>query len=450
MALSDFSPSPGIIKPVFDPLKQRGSSANPPRSIWWWSNGQRKELPLTGELANATSWKNRNGSLVVNGPFGERVFGTATTTNATPSGKSPMGNEPPKFDVLRNVKDPEIDAAASAGLRGAQQSGAQAQNLFNEYLSEFQSRRAPSAARLAKETSTYDTAAADLDKALAQNLEQQRATLTKARDVNLQQLMAGDERYALSRGPLGASRSGEQERTFADAYYRAILPYEERIGALGRENIGAVNAARLSTAPLARQAESQYLSSLVTPAATASAIRSDELRNLGAAASLLQSNRFYTPYSDDPRLIPQLPTPTAGYQVPGVPNYSAIGSPSRPTVPTYRPPVGGSQFSQQYAPTGGRSQAEIDYQAQTGFYPIGDKYFNPELYQSLGGRVGQQRPAYNPLARQSEVEQAQYRAVAENDRRALADQQYQEWKGIDPNSDPQYDEDLWRMFYNAL
>lgn len=306
------------------------------------------------------------------------------TMGGSTAGKSPMGNTPPKFDVLMNVKDPLIDTAAVNALKGAQQTGEQTQSLFSKYLTEMTGRENAAKNRLDTELKTYDTAATNLEKSLAENLKQQEAGLAKAREVNLQALRGADERYSLGMGPLGTGRSGEQERTFADSYYRAVLPYEQQMAALGRENIGAVNAARLQTAPLARSAEQQYLASLITPAQAASALRSDELRNLGAASSLLASNRFYTPYSDDPRLIPNLGVPQASYRLPQTPNYGAYPSPQA-RYDGYSAPAGTSGERGQ---RGSRvSAAEQAYFDRTGRWPVRDPQFNPELYEMLGGRV---------------------------------------------------------------
>jgi len=62
------------------------------------------------------------------------------TTGGSTAGKSPMGDTPPKFDVLMNVKDPLIDTAAVNALKGAQQTGEQTQSLFSKYLAEMTGR----------------------------------------------------------------------------------------------------------------------------------------------------------------------------------------------------------------------------------------------------------------------------------------------------------------------
>jgi hypothetical protein len=354
------------------------------------------------------------------------------TTGGSTVGKSPMGNTPPKFDVLMNVKDPLIDTAAVNALKGAQQTGEQTQSLFSKYLTEMTGRENAAKNRLDTELKTYDTAATDLEKSLAANLKQQEAGLTKAREINLQEIRGADERYSLSKGPIGTGRGGEQERTFADSYYRAVLPYEQQMAALGRENIGAVNAARLQTAPLARSAENQYLASLLTPATAASALRSDELRNLGAASSLLASNRFYTPYSDDPRLIPNLGVPQASYRLPQTPNYGGYPSPQARFTgesDSYgRSRSGGSRFSG----TAPRSQAEIDYKNDTGYWPQEDPNFNTMLYESYGGRIGSQGSSFSD-SRSRDVAMA----------RGRADIAREQWMA----PPPAYDFELERGYY---
>jgi hypothetical protein len=449
MALLNYT-SPGVIAPDFaakNALALRGpaaASANtaPARTAWWYdSSGQKRSMPLTGELANATSVTSRNGSLVVNGPFGEKVFGGGGAVNTTTA----SGTEaPPKFDVLRNVKDPEIDAAATSALRGAQSTGAQTQNLFQNYLDQFNAKSGEQAARLDRETATYDTAAADLDKSLQKNLETQKANLERSKQVDLNTLLGNDERYSLTRGPLGTGRSGEQERTFADSYYRASLPYQERLGLLDRQNIGDVYASRLNTAPLARRATNEALSALLTPAQAASSIRSDELRNLGAAANLVSSNRFYTPYSSDPRLIPDLPTPNAGYRLPSIPNYGGVGSPTR--SPGYAFPGGLPSANAPQATT--RSSAEEAYFRQTGRYPQNDPYFNEDVYTSLGGRVQQPQNGFAVAPTNVAYAAGQDSAQRLQTARAYADSMYQQQTGMDPNMDRNYNEEVWRAFYN--
>lgn len=308
---------------------------------------------------------------------------------AKKSGKSPMGQEPPKFDVLVNVKDPEIDKPASASFAKAQTTNTAADSLFGKYLKEIEERSAPAKARLDAELNTYDTASTNLEKSLSQNLENQRASFAKARELDVKKVLGDDERYSLMRG-LGAS--GEQDRTFADSYYKAVLPYEQRMAELGRANIGDVYASRLSTADKSRNATNAYLSSLTEPAQRTLALQGLQQGNLAASAALMASNRFYTPYSDDPRLVPFLPTPSGGYNVPRTPNYGGVGTPvrsstpapamtppPRPTAPrptAPRPPLQSAQGRERFP-------QEIAYYNQTGKWPDTDQFFSQELWDSL-------------------------------------------------------------------
>ena len=312
--------------------------------------------------------------------------------SATATGKSPMGQEPPKFDVLMNVKDPEIDKAASSSFAKAQTTNTAADSLFGKYLKEIEERSAPAKARLDAELNTYDTASTNLEKSLSQNLENQRASFAKARELDVKKVLGDDERYSLMRG-LGAS--GEQDRTFADSYYKAVLPYEQRMAELGRANIGDVYASRLSTADKSRNATNAYLSSLTEPAQRTLALQGLQQGNLAASAALMASNRFYTPYSDDPRLVPLLPTPSGGYNVPRTPNYGGVGTPVRSSTPTpsmtppSRPPPLGTKPPTiprpplQSAQGRERFPQEIAYYNQTGKWPDTDRNFSQELWDSL-------------------------------------------------------------------
>lgn len=410
--------------------------STPTRSGAFLSPTYKKAPRIEGESEDAYQFRT--------GKQNQTEFKNAIT-QATPAGamggglagKSPMGDTPPKFDVLLNVKDPLIDTAAVNALKGAQQTGEQTQSLFSKYLSEMTGRENAAKNRLDTELKTYDTAATNLERSLADNLKQQEVGLAKARNINLQALRGADERYSLGMGPLGTGRSGEQERTFADSYYRAVLPYEQQMAALGRENIGAVNAARLQTAPLARSAEQQYLASLLTPAQAASALRSDELRNLGAASSLLASNRFYTPYSDDPRLVPNLGVPQASYRLPQTPNYGGYPSPQARYVAPQSNSQNDVQPRSRPAGTAPRSQAEILYEREFGSFPQEDPGFatdpnRRDFYLSSGGRIGAQGSSFAD-SRAREVAMA----------RGRADIAREQWMA----PPPAYDFELERGYY---
>jgi hypothetical protein len=167
------------------------------------------------------------------------------------------------------------------------------------------------------------------------------------------------------------------------------------LGQLEQANILQGYNADVSTAPLSRNAMQQASMARLLPISTGLSLFGQQQQNLGNAANLLSSNESV--WSNDPRLVPQLPAPSAGAQYAGVPNYGGGGYPVRPVsnyyfngnqnVPSVNRPA--SRASQ------GRSQAEIDYKNDTGYWPQEDPNFNVMLYESYGGRVGQR-----PYARQ--------------------------------------------------
>ena len=399
MALLNYETSPGTLKPGASSYTgpQNISSSPATRSAWWYdSSGQRRSKALEGDLANATGVSTRNGQLVVSGPFGERLFGSDGKSTGGPAGAA-SEQAAPKFNVI--AKDPLIDVAAKEGLAGAQASGKRASTMYEDWLNKFNRDTAAADERLGIETRTYDTAASDLRKALAEN-ERRMATTYDA--LSAQDVLAarGDsQRRALSgnaRAGATLGDSSEEMRIFADAIARARLPYQERLGQLGRENLLQGYQADLSTAPLSRSAYQQAALARLLPVSTGLSLFGQQQQNLANAANLLSSNESV--WSDDPRLIPQLPTPSGGYSVPGVPNYGAVRTPVRPAANYSFGGTGGG-------PSGGGggggssvSRAEQAYFDQTGKWPTNDPYFNDELYVALGGRVGQARAAYDPNA----------------------------------------------------
>jgi hypothetical protein len=131
-----------------------------------------------------------------------------------------------------------------------------------------------------------------------------------------------------------------------------------------------------------------------------------------AASSLLASNRFYTPYSDDPRLVPNLGVPQASYRLPEIPNYSAYPTPQARYLPQDQQQSSGGQPPQErYRRTGTspRSQAEIDYQIATGYWPQEDPNFSEEIYRAHGGRIGTGQNIRD--ARAQQVEEAMMRGL---------------------------------------
>jgi len=316
------------------------------------------------------------------------------TMGGSTAGKSPMGDTPPKFDVLMNVKDPLIDTAAVNALKGVQADEEEATNWFGNYLSKLRKSQAPSEARMENELKTYDTAANRFRDELASNIKKQEAGFYEQAKAEMAAARLGDERFKLGQGALAGTRDGESERTFADSYNRAMAQYNQSLGNVQRQNILAAAELEQQVAPKARIAQNQYLASLLTPVGEISAFRSAGLRNLNAASAGVASNRFYTPYSDDPRLVPNLGVPQASYRLPQTPNYGGFPSPQA----RYERPSGGGEGGggggNRPTGTSRRSQAEIDYRNDTGYWPQEDPNFNTMLYESYGGRIGAQGDSF--------------------------------------------------------
>lgn len=335
----------------------------------------------------------------------------APTQTSTLAGKSPMGQEPPKFDVLKNVKDTELDPALSKNFADAQASSKRSGTLFDNYMAQFNEAAAAEKGRLATEIGKYDTAASDFKKNLDMARAKEQQGFADDRLLGLRQILGNDERYALGKGPLSAGRSGEEERMLADSFHDTRLKYDQRVReAEGRDIRDSYNAL-LNTAPLARNATQQYLASLTTPIGLSQSLQAGNTQNLGAAAGAVMQNRFYTPYSDDPRLIPQLPTPSGQYRIPNVPNYG-VNNPVRRSGYDFgmqRPGGGGTTGGGTTgggngpAPGGGTSAVEHAYYKEFGVYPQYDDNFTPARYNSVGGRTispstGYQ-PSYNPATK---------------------------------------------------
>lgn len=307
------------------------------------------------------------------------TMGGTTASGTNPS--NPAQSENP-FRVLINVKDPLIDTAAVNALKGAQETGEQTQSFRSKYLTEVTGRANAAKNRLDTELKTYDTAANKFREELASNIKRQDAGFYEQAKAEMAAARLGDERFKLGQGALAGTRDGESERSFNDSYNRAIAQYRQSLGNVERQNILAGAEFEQQVAPRARLAEQQYLASLLTPATAVSALRSDELRNLNAAMAGVAANRYYT--AEDTRGVPNLGVPQASYRLPQTPNYGAYPSPQARYMPQ----------SESVAPsrsratgTSPRSQAEIDYRNDTGYWPQEDPNFNTMLYESYGGRV---------------------------------------------------------------
>lgn len=371
-------------------------SVAPSRTAWWYdSSGTKQTKALTGDLANATGVSTKNGKLVVSGPFGQQVFGSDGKVEGGEDG-SMNGEAPPKFNVI--AKDPLIDKAAKAGLAGAQASNQRASTMYEDWLNKFKQESASSDARLAKETSLYDTAATNLRAGLASNEEMTRRSYDALSANDVLKARGDAQGRALGTNasagvPMGAS--SEEMKIYGDSIARALLPYKERLGMLNRENLLQGYNADISTAPLSRNAYQQASMARLLPINTGLSLFGQQQQNLGQAANLLSSNESV--WSNDPRLVPNLPTPSGGAQSAGVPNYGGQGTAVRPVSNYY---FGGQQNPAAVPTTTdvrlpsstATSAAEHAYYNKYGFYPAYDPEFSQDRYLSVGGRVAPVRP----------------------------------------------------------
>ena len=330
---------------------------------------------------NQTEFKNAITQATPAGAMG------GTTAGGSTAGKSVDSGNP--FKVLINVKDPLIDTAAVNALKGVQDDETQVASMFGNYLAKLRKAEAPAEARLANELKTYDTAANRFREDLASNIKRQDAGFYEQAKAEMAAARLGDERFKLGQGALAGTRDGESERTFNDSYNRIMAQYRQSLGNVERQNILAGAEFEQQVAPRARIAENQYLASLLTPAREISAFRSDNLRNLNAASAGVANNRFYT--AEDTRGVPNLGVPQASYRLPQTPNYGGYPSPQARYMPQSESVAPSRSKASGTSP---RSQAEIDYRNDTGYWPQEDPNFNAMLYESYGGRIGAQGSSF--------------------------------------------------------
>lgn len=432
MALQTYTPSAPAITQQFSPddrsyRAQATRATKPPKTAWWFdSAGNRQTKVLEGDLAEATSVSSRNGKLVVSGPFGTREFDSAGSTTST---GTTGADAPPKFSLI--PKDPEIDKAASAGLVSTQAKSAQADTLFGKYLAQFEQRANP--ALIDAEIGTYKNAASGL-KSL---LDAERANIKAAQDATtVQDILsargASEGRllgYNARAGGANLGTGGEETRIFSDSIARALIPARERLAMLGRDDALAVYNSTIANASRPREVNQSYLQLLGQQPGQLLSLGGQEGANLSNAVRLLDSNRFS--WSPDPRLTNQLPTPVAGYSLPGIPNYGGVTTPVR--QPSLIPYVGGV--------TGGGTGGGFTRR--------------PVAQSPLSYLQPYERQAYLTAIQADEVARQQSaagagrgRAQMVQDARAIADENYFNQTGKNPSNDPYYNEELWRALYN--
>jgi hypothetical protein len=154
------------------------------------------------------------------------------------------------------------------------------------------------------------------------------------------------------------------------------------------------------------------------------ALLNANIASTGALGELDRANTFYglTKTYDDSR-VPALLMPATTYQVPGVSRYA-------PPRSGYTPlPETSSRFQfTSPASTGERSVLP----RQT---PLNYPQFAEE-------------DAYVRSLPSAALKEGQAKAKAQADARAHADDLYWAQTGKDPNTDPYYNEELWRALYN--
>lgn len=364
-----------------------------------------------------------------------------------PAEDKPETVEPPKFTTLTNIKNPKLDEAQSQLFTDFNKNRDTGATLFNQYLTEAQNQAQQNKADLAKQRKAYDLT--DFTNALTANRANQESLLGQARD-NAVKFAAGNVERTLLGSGLPTSGSSELQATAAREFAQAALPYEQQLAQGRAQDLNRVEDLTLQTAGGAAAANRNYLANLLLPAQAGSELFRANAGNLGALQALDQQNRFYGLYTPYQNRVPVTPIPLASGYVPAIPNYRQSNQVS------YTPsaPVAG-RF--QFGAVGGtpRSAAEEAYRSDTGYYPQEDPNFNSMLYESYGGRLGQtpqQRASVAQavaMARQPSVEAGAARAADVWERRRAADAAYQRDTGFSPNEDPNYNETLWRSYYNG-
>ena len=98
--------------------------------------------------------------------------------------------------------------------------------------------------------------------------------------------------------------SSQLQQSAVDEFARATLPYEERLAAGRQADLTLLRNLDLQTAPLARRAGSEYLSTLLTPVQARNALLNANIASTGALGELDRANTFYglTKTYDDSRV----------------------------------------------------------------------------------------------------------------------------------------------------
>lgn len=299
---------------------------------------------------------------------------TATAT-ATPA--QPKAATSADFSVLRNVKNPALETQQTSLLKDFEKSKQGNETLFQKYLADAQSEAMRAKGDLEKERATYDNTKFREDLAKARG-EQEAAI--RAQQQSALDFASGNVERRLLGSTLPTGMSSQLQAAAVDEFSRAVLPYEERLASGRREDLGLLRDLDLRTAPLARRAGSEYLSTLLTPLQARTSLLNSNIGTLAALGDMDRANTFYglsTPY--DASRVPALPIPASGYRLPPVQSY-------RPPNSDYTPLTRGSDNrDKRQAP---KKNAWELYKDWTGYYPNDKRHqFDRDMYEMLGGEV---------------------------------------------------------------
>ena len=325
------------------------------------------------------------------------------------------------FSVLRNVKNPALENQNTSLLSDLKKSQQANETLFQKYLDEAKSEALRAKADLEKERATYDNSKFREDLAKAR-LEQEDALRNSQKSAL--DFAAGNVERRLLGSALPTGMSSQLQQSAVDEFARATLPYEERLAAGRQADLTLLRNLDLQTAPLARRAGSEYLSTLLTPVQARNALLNANIASTGALGELDRANTFYglTKTYDDSR-VPALLMPATTYQVPGTSRYAPPRSGYTPLPDT------SSRF--QFTSPAGTGERSVPPR-QT---PLNYPQFAEE-------------DAYARSLPSAALKEGRAKAKAQADARAHADDLYWAQTGKDPNTDPFYNEELWRSLYN--
>lgn len=349
----------------------------------------------------------------------QQKFQPAAQPSAAPAPKTGAATSA-DFSVLRNVKNPALETQQTSLLKDFEKSKKENETLFQKYLEDAKNEAVRARADLERERAAYDNTKfrEDLAKARADQEAAIRNTQGAALDF-----AAGNVERRLLGSTLPTGMSSQLQRAAVDEFSRATLPYEERLAAGRREDLGLLRDLDLRTAPLARRAGTEYLSTLLTPLQARTSLLNANIGTVAALGDVDRANTFYglsTPY--DNTRVPSLPVPASTYRVPSIPAYA-------PPRSGYTPlPESSSPFRFTQAPARGERTVQPQY---------------PQFAEEDAYTARLRTPAQN-----EELRVGRLQAQAQADARAAADALYIAQTGSDPNSDPYYNEELWRKFYN--